>query len=60
MQTHYKETASFLYTYYFSCHTLEGVNTGFAKGEALRHQDQIHHAQRLIKEHKDFQICLKE
>ena len=36
MQTHYKETATFLYTNYFSCDTLKGVNTGFAKGEALR------------------------
>ena len=36
MQTHYKETATFLYTNYFSCHALKGVNTGFAKGEALR------------------------
>ena len=36
MQTHYKETATFLYTDYFSCHTLKDVNTGFAKGEASR------------------------
>ena len=53
-------TATFLYTNYFSCHTLKGVNMGFAKGEALRLQDQIRHAQPLIKKHKDFQICLKE
>ena len=36
MQTHYKETATFLYMNNFSCHTRKGVNTGFAKGEALR------------------------
>ena len=36
MQTHYKETANFLYTNYFSCYALKGVNTGFAKGEELR------------------------
>ena len=60
MQTHYKETATFLYTNYFSCHTLKGVNMGFAKGEALRLQDQIRHTQPLIKKHTDFQICLKE
>ena len=36
MQTHYKETGTFLYTNYFSCYALKGVNTGLAKGEALR------------------------
>ena len=44
MQTYYKETATFRYTNYFSFHSLKGVNTGFAKGEA-----QIRHAQHLIK-----------
>ena len=41
MQTRYKETATLQYTNYFSCHTLKGVNTGFAKEEVLRLQDQF-------------------
>ena len=35
-KTHSKEAATFCYTNYFPCHTLKRVNTGFAKGEALR------------------------
>ena len=60
MQTHYKETATFLYTYYFSCHTLKGVHTGFAKGEALHLLRPNSSRSTFNKKRTDFQICLKE
>ena len=60
MQTHYKETATFLYTNYFSCYALKGVNTGFAKGEALRLLRPNSSRSTFNKKHTDFQICLKE
>ena len=44
--------ATFQYTSYFSCHTLKGVNTGFAKEEALRLPRPIRHVQRLIKTYR--------
>ena len=35
MQTHYKQTETFQYTNFYSCHP-PGVKKGFIKGEALR------------------------
>ena len=45
-------TATLQYTNYFSCHTLKGVNTGFAKEEALRLPRPIRHVQRLMKTYR--------
>ena len=48
------------YTNYFSCHTLKGVNTGIAKGEALRLLRPNSSRSTFNKKRTDFQICLKE